>query len=166
MSPIFKLDRGMNNNSINSNNTSISGNSNGNNIGNGSVDRSMSMSQEGSFISYHSGQVGSSITNNSNGNSNGGFTSISRDGEVEGRETTAEDEIDEEDIGGRGIGGREGREGEEEEDDENSQRMTQHVVTRWYRAPELILLEPYSLGVDVVSYISLSILSTHLIICF
>jgi len=29
--------------------------------------------------------------------------------------------------------------------------LTQHVVSRWYRAPELILLEPYSYSVDLWS---------------
>ena len=26
---------------------------------------------------------------------------------------------------------------------------TEHVVTRWYRAPELVLLQPYNQAVDV-----------------
>ncbi len=67
--------------------------------------------------------------------------------------TTQEEETHQEE--GEGVlGGEEGEEEGEEEDvvvGEDSLRMTQHVVTRWYRAPELILLEPYSLGVDVVS---------------
>lgn len=29
--------------------------------------------------------------------------------------------------------------------------MTKHVVTRWYRAPELILIQPYSTAVDIWS---------------
>ena len=34
--------------------------------------------------------------------------------------------------------------------DENS--MTQYVVTRWYRAPELILLQRYTTAIDVWSF--------------
>jgi serine/threonine protein kinase len=30
-----------------------------------------------------------------------------------------------------------------------TKRLTQHVATRWYRAPELILLQPYTSAVDV-----------------
>jgi len=29
--------------------------------------------------------------------------------------------------------------------------MTKHVVTRWYRAPELILIQPYTSAVDLWS---------------
>ena len=30
--------------------------------------------------------------------------------------------------------------------------MTTHVVTRWYRAPELILLQRYTTAIDVWSF--------------
>jgi len=33
-----------------------------------------------------------------------------------------------------------------------SRQMTSHVVTRWYRAPELILLQPYTAAIDVWSF--------------
>ena len=33
-----------------------------------------------------------------------------------------------------------------------SRQMTSHVVTRWYRAPELILLQPYTTAIDVWSF--------------
>ena len=32
-----------------------------------------------------------------------------------------------------------------------SRQLTKHVVTRWYRAPELILIQPYSSSVDIWS---------------
>lgn len=32
-----------------------------------------------------------------------------------------------------------------------SRQLTKHVVTRWYRAPELILIQPYSSAVDIWS---------------
>ena len=32
-----------------------------------------------------------------------------------------------------------------------SRQLTKHVVTRWYRAPELILIQPYSSSVDMWS---------------
>lgn len=32
-----------------------------------------------------------------------------------------------------------------------SRQLTKHVVTRWYRAPELILIQPYTSAVDVWS---------------
>jgi len=33
-----------------------------------------------------------------------------------------------------------------------SRQMTSHVVTRWYRAPELILLQRYTAAIDVWSF--------------
>jgi mitogen-activated protein kinase 1/3 len=32
-----------------------------------------------------------------------------------------------------------------------SRQLTKHVVTRWYRAPELILIQPYASAVDIWS---------------
>ncbi len=32
-----------------------------------------------------------------------------------------------------------------------TRQLTKHVVTRWYRAPELILLQPYTTSVDIWS---------------
>ena len=32
-----------------------------------------------------------------------------------------------------------------------SRQLTKHVVTRWYRAPELILIQPYGAAVDIWS---------------
>ncbi len=32
-----------------------------------------------------------------------------------------------------------------------TRQLTKHVVTRWYRAPELILIQPYSTAVDIWS---------------
>ncbi len=32
-----------------------------------------------------------------------------------------------------------------------SSQLTKHVVTRWYRAPELILIQPYGAAVDIWS---------------
>lgn len=32
-----------------------------------------------------------------------------------------------------------------------SRQLTKHVVTRWYRAPELILIQPYTSAVDIWS---------------
>jgi mitogen-activated protein kinase 1/3 len=32
-----------------------------------------------------------------------------------------------------------------------SRQLTRHVVTRWYRAPELILIQPYTSAVDIWS---------------
>ena len=38
-----------------------------------------------------------------------------------------------------------------ERPDDLSRQLTKHVVTRWYRAPELILIQPYSSSVDIWS---------------
>ena len=32
-----------------------------------------------------------------------------------------------------------------------TRQLTKHVVTRWYRAPELILIQPYTSAVDIWS---------------
>jgi len=32
-----------------------------------------------------------------------------------------------------------------------TRQLTKHVVTRWYRAPELILIQPYTTAVDIWS---------------
>ena len=42
-------------------------------------------------------------------------------------------------------------------------KLTQHVATRWYRAPELILLQPYTNAVDIwaAGCIFAELLSVH-----